>query len=289
MSRTTTARDVLPRGPVPRLSSYAFVADAVELMREEDVSAVLVGDVGLSGIFTGRDLVTRVAAPGLNPHTTPLGTAMTPAPESVGADDPVAYIIERMAAGGFRHVPVVEEGQPVGLVSVRDLMAHTARVFRTGQGATWMIDELLDANVSQVAETPLVSFDISASLDEVFESMCAPRQTAVMLTRDGALAGILTERDIVKRVDLSVPRHSVEHYMTSEPVVATPGLPLAAAFGLMYSGRFRHLPVVDQSRTRALHLLSITDIVSHLAGRAPARFLNLPPAPHLAAYTKWGG
>jgi len=49
---------------------------------------------------------------------------MTPHPETVGPADPLAFALGKMAGGGYRHLPVVKDGQPVGVISVRDILRH---------------------------------------------------------------------------------------------------------------------------------------------------------------------
>jgi CBS domain-containing protein len=83
----------------------------------------------LVGIFTGRDFLNRVAAEKRKPAETLLGEVMTKAPETLGPDDCVSYAIDRMANGGFRNVPIVADGRPVAVISVRDVMTHLAEVF----------------------------------------------------------------------------------------------------------------------------------------------------------------
>ena len=60
----------------------------------------------------------------------PLLTIMTPNPESVGADDSLAYALHKMDVGGYRHLPVIENGKPVGIISVRDVIRHITRLCR---------------------------------------------------------------------------------------------------------------------------------------------------------------
>jgi len=100
----------------------ATVAQAVGLMAEHHVGAVLVEEAGrVVGVFTERDLVTRVVARGLLADDTKLTEVMTVAPETARPEDTVGSALERMSRGGYRHLPVVEEEKLVGMVSMRDL------------------------------------------------------------------------------------------------------------------------------------------------------------------------
>jgi CBS domain-containing protein len=98
------------------------VRDAVRLMVEHDVSAVMIADrSGLRGIFTERDLARKVVAPGLDPDRVTLGDVMTHNPDTLRPDDSPRRAIEKMRSRGYRHLPVVDGLAVVGMVSVRDL------------------------------------------------------------------------------------------------------------------------------------------------------------------------
>ena len=98
------------------------VRDAVRLMVEHDVSAVMIVDpAGLRGIFTERDLARKVVAPGLDPDRVTLGAVMTQNPDTLRPDDSPRSAIEKMRSRGYRHLPVVDGTVVVGMVSVRDL------------------------------------------------------------------------------------------------------------------------------------------------------------------------
>jgi CBS domain-containing protein len=98
------------------------VRDAVRLMVEHDVSAVMIADrSGLRGIFTERDLARKVVAPGLEPDRVTLGDVMTHNPDTLRPDDSPRRAIEKMRSRGYRHLPVVDGVAVVGMVSVRDL------------------------------------------------------------------------------------------------------------------------------------------------------------------------
>jgi CBS domain-containing protein len=123
----------LRRDPVTRLEPSpprvvdrsATVADAVELMRRENIGCVLVCDgERLVGLFTERDLMCRVLAVG-KPLTLPVADVMTPDPVTVQPAETVRQAVRKMKAGGHRHLPVVDEGnRPVGVVSVKRVVHY---------------------------------------------------------------------------------------------------------------------------------------------------------------------
>jgi len=103
----------------------APVAKVIELMQKKKVSAVLVVERKKTrrvvGIFTERDLVSR-ALPARSYAKAPVARYMTPSPETLRAKDPVAYAINKMSVGRFRHVPIVDDaGRAAGMISIRDV------------------------------------------------------------------------------------------------------------------------------------------------------------------------
>jgi CBS domain-containing protein len=99
---------------------HTTVTEAARLMKEGKVGAVLVVEEGrLVGIFTERDALFRVIAPGLDPARTELRGVMTRDPTTVAPDETFGYALLLMHERGFRHTPVVENGRPVGVVSAR--------------------------------------------------------------------------------------------------------------------------------------------------------------------------
>lgn len=98
------------------------VYDAAVRMAEACCSSILVceGD-RLRGIFTERDLLTRVVAAGLDPPATRLGDVMTADPDTIEASAPIIEAIRRMDEFCYRHMPVLERGRLIGVVSWRDL------------------------------------------------------------------------------------------------------------------------------------------------------------------------
>lgn len=118
---------LLPRKPIV-VAPAMPVREALQLMVERSIGCVLVVDDGrLAGIFTERDIVTRV---GVNVETVgerPVGEVMTPNPETIEVDAQIAYALQRMDVGGYRHLPVMAGGRVVGVISIRDILQYLAR------------------------------------------------------------------------------------------------------------------------------------------------------------------
>jgi CBS domain-containing protein len=99
------------------------VSKAAKLMADKNVGAVMVVEnEHLVGIFTERDAVFRVIAHGLDAKTTKLADVMTSDPRTVDPDKSFGYALLMMHENGFRHVPVLENGKPVGIVSSRNAL-----------------------------------------------------------------------------------------------------------------------------------------------------------------------
>jgi CBS domain-containing protein len=97
--------------------------DAARLMKESSVGALMVVEEGkLAGVFTERDALFRVIAEGRDVQSTQVADVMTRNPQTIHPDKPFGDALHVMYEGGFRHVPVVEDGRPVGMISARDAL-----------------------------------------------------------------------------------------------------------------------------------------------------------------------
>jgi CBS domain-containing protein len=132
LSRNLRVDSVARLDPTPplRIDADESVADAVAAMRMGNVGCLLVTDrARLVGIFTERDLLTRVLAPA-RPLETPMRAVMTPDPVTVGPRDPVRTAVRRMQKGGYRHLPVVDEGgRPLGILSAGRVVGYLVEHF----------------------------------------------------------------------------------------------------------------------------------------------------------------
>jgi CBS domain-containing protein len=119
-----TVRDVMST-TLLTVEATEPLTEAAAQMHERGVGAALVlnGEL-LSGILTERDVLRAVATGGV--EGTKVGAWMTHDPETVEPGDPPGEAATVMLRGGFRHLPVLEDGTPVGIVSIRDLMRVAA-------------------------------------------------------------------------------------------------------------------------------------------------------------------
>ena len=125
-----TIRDVIAKQHTLALPATTTVQDAARRMKKQSVgAAMIVEGERLIGIFTERDALQRVLAEGRDARTTKLADVMTADPRTIPPDRPIGLALLMMYEGGFRHVPVVEGGRPVGMVSARDALGPELREF----------------------------------------------------------------------------------------------------------------------------------------------------------------
>jgi CBS domain-containing protein len=116
-------KSVMERGKRLVAPPETTVAKAAKLMAKKNVGAVMVVEGKLLvGIFTERDAVFRVIAEGRDPSVTRLSEVMTPDPLTVDPDEIFGRALLLMHDHGFRHVPVVENGEAIGIVSSRSAL-----------------------------------------------------------------------------------------------------------------------------------------------------------------------
>ncbi|MEU6254639.1 CBS domain-containing protein [Streptomyces sp. NPDC047043] len=137
-------REVMTPGVVA-VRPDASLVEAAQLMRAQDIGDVLVADgQQVVGVLTDRDITVRAVAEGADPLTVSAQSVCTPDPVLVAPDDPVQAAVALMRAHAVRRLPVVEDGLPVGIVSLGDLagaqdpdsaLAEISRAEPGGRGA----------------------------------------------------------------------------------------------------------------------------------------------------------
>jgi signal-transduction protein with cAMP-binding, CBS, and nucleotidyltransferase domain len=118
---TETVRDVMTKKPVA-LEHTATVVDAARAMRDGNFGTVIVVKDGkVCGVVTDRDIVIRAVAASHDPRLATLGEICSEDVMSVEANEPLAKVVMLMREKAIRRVPVVEDGRPVGVISLGDL------------------------------------------------------------------------------------------------------------------------------------------------------------------------
>jgi CBS domain-containing protein len=120
------------------------VLEAARQMREHEVGSMMVVHAGrLVGIFTERDALYRVMAEGRDARTVTLADVMTAHPQTIAPEKPIGLALLMMYDGGFRHVPVVSHGKPVGMISARDALGPELQEFESELERRKRIGEVL--------------------------------------------------------------------------------------------------------------------------------------------------
>lgn len=155
-----------------------------------------------------------------------------------------------------------------------------------------VIPELAHTKVGEIQVREPVRLGPDATIGDAVTQLRERKRGAVVVEGDdGAVLGIFTEHDLVARIDhkqdgwLDAP---VREHMTEKPVTVRAEQPLARAIVAMEAGGFRNLPIVDDAG-RVTGIVSIRDILRHIAENYPQEFLNLPPDPDREAKNPWGG
>ena len=134
----TKIEKVLLSDRIKKLSPRAVITvsrntnlyEAVQKMNAAKVGCVLVvDDQAIHGILTERDVVHKALAMHRDLMKTAVGTVMTAQAECLSEEDSLAYAVNRMAVGGYRHIPILKDGKPSGMISIRDVLKYLAKLF----------------------------------------------------------------------------------------------------------------------------------------------------------------
>jgi len=116
------------KGALVHVRSGDMVVEALLQMRDKRVRSVLVIDDGvLVGIVTQGDCAIKVLLPGLDAKQTPVAQVMTANPVTVKLNDPLDGCMAMMSGRGFRHLPVLDAGKVVGVISIGDVVKNIIR------------------------------------------------------------------------------------------------------------------------------------------------------------------
>lgn len=120
-----------PKAPVT-VDAATSVRDVLQILVDKGIGCVLVEDQGkLAGIFTERDCVKKIGSQVSDSLDDPVSKYMTADPNTLEADDKIAFAVQRMDHGGYRHVPIADDGKATGIVSVRDLLGYLVETMQS--------------------------------------------------------------------------------------------------------------------------------------------------------------
>ncbi|MEE9225433.1 MAG: CBS domain-containing protein [Bacteroidota bacterium] len=113
------------------LNVGSTVQQAIEMMRQKHIGCIIITKSSkLVGILTERDLLMKFIGEGKHPESLKVDELMTPEPETLQLDDMIAFAMNMMHVGGYRHIPIVDDqNSPVAIVSVKDILDFLSRYF----------------------------------------------------------------------------------------------------------------------------------------------------------------
>jgi CBS domain-containing protein len=125
---------LVPKSPIT-VAPTAPVGEVLRLMVQHRIGCVLVaeGDRPL-GIFSERDALRKIGPNAADLAARPVSQFMTPNPQTLVADAKIAFAVQRMDVGGYRHLPIVDDrGELVGIISARDILRHLTETMARGE------------------------------------------------------------------------------------------------------------------------------------------------------------
>jgi CBS domain-containing protein len=126
-----TIRFLSPKSPLTT-SPETPVGEVVQLLADRDVgSIVVVQERQIVGIFSERDVLLKLNASARKLRSHPVSEFMTRNVESLDIDDHIALALHKMDLGGYRHLPVTEDDELVGIISIRDIMRYMTETILT--------------------------------------------------------------------------------------------------------------------------------------------------------------
>lgn len=125
-----TVKQIIEGQELVTAPATTTVRDAARLMKQHNVGAMMVVEgEKLVGVFTERDGLFRVLAAGLDGDATQLAAVMTANPQTIAPESGFTTALQMMHDGRYRHLPVVENGRVIGIVSVRDALGPELEAF----------------------------------------------------------------------------------------------------------------------------------------------------------------
>ncbi|TEA18375.1 Meiotically up-regulated gene 70 protein [Colletotrichum sidae] len=263
-----TLESVLDGRPPTTVSVRTSVKEAAQQMKENRTTAVLVQDQGaITGIFTSKDVVLRVIAPGLDPATCSVVRVMTPHPDFAPMDMSIQAALRKMHDGHYLNLPVMNDGgEIVGMVDVLKLTYATLEQINTmstsdSEGPAWNKFWLsLDDGTESM---------MSGEGSHTHHTNLGSRIMSPDITRE-RIGDSVAPGDSASHVGLESPAHSI--VQSNSPVQQSPAeLPFPFKFKAP-SGRVHRLQVIASQGIGAM----VTNVVSKLGnevdsiGGAPA-------------------
>lgn len=126
-------KDLPQLHPVVGVDPDTSIRDTINEMVSKSVGCVLVIEDGaLVGVFSERDVLSKVVADNIDMDATSVSQLMTPGPETLPEESELVYALHKMTIGGYRHVPLLDaSGTPVAVVSMRDIVDYIVSLYQS--------------------------------------------------------------------------------------------------------------------------------------------------------------
>ena len=236
--------------PLQTISPDATVQAAVQIMSSEKISALpVVEHDQLVGIISERDYVRKVAAQEIPAWSVKIHEIMTSDVITINIDDPIDHCASIMTSIRIRHLPVMQDGRLISLISITDIVDSMKTV-----------RQIVDSKTR-----PLQTISPDATVQAAIQIMSTEKISALPVVEHDQLVGIISERDYVRKVAAQeIPAWSVKIHeiMTSDVITIDIDDPIEHCTSIMSTRRIRHLPVMQDGRL--ISLISITDVVDIL-------------------------
>jgi CBS domain-containing protein len=235
---------------VVTVSESSTVYEAACLMAEKNIGSSIIVEKGrVKGILTERDILKQLGA-GNNLEGMVVSDLMTEHVITVSPDTRIMDAADILIKHKFRRLPVVEGGILVGIVTASDLTFEMDSPQTTGRASDYM-------------SKPVYTIHSSATVADAIKVMVNRNIGSVVVVDDKNIAGILTERDILRNVVAKrrvAGETKVSQVMSSEIVTVKPDTQVSHICHLMYYYGFRRFPVVD-SRENLVGVITERDLL----------------------------
>ncbi len=257
------------------LSPGDTVEQAIRLLQANKNGSVLVCDADgkLCGIFTERDVVTRLSEDFDSFVGESIEKVMTPEPIRVKHFSSVSRALFLMSEHGFRHLPIEDpSGVPTGVLSSKDLVdylhTHIAKRLLEGDdlGEDYcpnQVENFMGSSIACLKPSPVVIAAADASVRSVMKLMRENNVGCIPIGIGEKINGIFTERDYVLKVLLQGPEaeeQTIGNVMTADPHTLLLSNSVSMAFTSLSGGGFRHLPIVD-GMEKLVGIVSVKDML----------------------------
>ena len=237
------------------------IREVTRLMVDRRVGrVVIIENDAPVGIFTETDILRRVMNRVLDVQKTPVRRVMTTPIQGVPQETSIVDVLGRMYKGRYRHLVVYgDDRRMVGLVSMRRILNLAVEL-----GA-----DLRDSRtVGEVVSGAVPTVDGSTRVTQVIDKMVQEHTGCVMVSVDGKVGGIFTERDVLKKValeDRDMGQVPVAEVMTADPLVMAGSSPVQEVLSTMRENGFRHMPVGGDGGELA-GIVSMGDVLQYAQG-----------------------